>query len=289
MGFSPRHYFLLFLIILLWAGNIIAIKYAVMALPPLTAATIRFSLAALVFLPFIKLPDRAKLKTVLQISVLMNVLHLGLLFIGLKMLDAASVAILLQTQVIFVTMLGWILFGESFGWRTWLGIGIAILGVGIMAGEPDILENPAGIVVMLACTLALAFAYARMKYLGEIHPATYVFLLNAFAMPIMFAGSLFFEQGSWQAAREADWSILAFVFLYQGVIVSATHVGWQRLLHVGHMGKISAYSLMIPFIGVMLSVLLLGEEMHWPMIVGGILTMAGVGIITMRRIQKGVE
>ena len=288
MGFSPRHYFLLFLIIVLWAGNIIAIKYAVMELPPLTAGTIRFALAALVFLPFVKWPDRTKLKTVLQISVLMNVLHLGLLFVGLKMLDAASVAILLQTQVIFVTILGWILFGENFGWRTWIGIAVAIVGVGLMAGEPDILQNPAGIVVMLACTLALAFAYARMKYLGEIHPATYVFLLNGFAMPILLAGSLLFESGSWAAAKDANWALLGPVFVYQGVIVSATHIGWQRLLHIGNMGKISAYSLLIPLIGVFLSVVLLGEKVHWPMIVGGALTMLGVGIITLRRIQKGV-
>lgn len=289
MGFSQRHYFLLFLIIFLWAGNIIAIKYAVMELPPLTAGTIRFGLAALVFLPFVKWPDKEKLKIVFQISILMNVLHLGLLFVALKMLDAASVSILLQMQVIFVTVLGWLLFGEAFGLRTWVGIAIAILGVGLMAGEPDIIQHPAGIIVMLACTMALAFAYARMKYLGNIHPATYVFLLNGFAMPIMLAGSLLFETGSWEAAKNVNWAILGPVFLYQSVVVSATHIGWQRLLHIGNMGKISAYSLMIPFIAVLLSVILLGEELHVMMLAGGALTMFGVGIITLRRIQKGIE
>lgn len=289
MSFTRTQYALLLTIIVLWAGNVIAIKYAVMELPPVTAATLRFFLACLPFIPFVQWPGKKQFWTILQISFLMNVLHIGLMFIGLRMLDAASVAVLLQTQVIFATIMGWLFFKETIRWRTWTGIGVAVLGVIVMIGEPDILNNPAGIAIMLCSTLALAFSYVRMKHLQTVHPATYICFFNLLAVPFLFAASLIIEPGSWATLPSANWHVLAPVYIYQAFIITMTHIWWQRLMHAGDIGRLSAYSLMIPFLAVIMSVAILGEELHWPMIAGGILTMAGVGIITLRRIQKGLE
>lgn len=289
MSLSPRHYFLLFLIVFLWAGNVIAIKFAVMELPPVTAATLRFFLACLPFIPFVRWPGKRQFLTILQISFLMNVLHIGLMFIGLRMLDAASVAVLLQTQVIFATILGWLFFQEKLRWRTWSGIGVAVAGVAIMAGKPDILANPAGIAIMLVSTFALALSYIRMKHLQSVHPATYIFFFNALAVPFLYIASLIIEPGSWATLPEVNWQVLAPVYIYQAFIITMTHVWWQRLMHIGDIGRLSAFSLVIPFLAVIMSVMLLDEQIGWQMIAGGLLTMLGVGIITLRRIQKGIE
>ena len=120
---TKKNYIQLFACLVLWAGNVIAIKMAVNEVEPMVAATLRFVCAALIFLPFIKWPDKRTLKIIFQISMLMNVLHIGTLFIALDMLDAASVSILLQTQVVFATLLGMVLFRESIHWRTWTGMG----------------------------------------------------------------------------------------------------------------------------------------------------------------------
>ncbi len=53
MSFSRQDYIAILAVLIIWAGNVIAIKLAVTELPPLTAATLRFVAAGLIFLPFI--------------------------------------------------------------------------------------------------------------------------------------------------------------------------------------------------------------------------------------------
>lgn len=288
MSLSRKDYFQLLLVLILWAGNIIAIKMAVQEVPPLTAALLRFTAAGLVFLPFIQKTGRETLWTILQISIFMNVLHIGTLFIGLKMLDAASVSILLQMQVVFATILGMIFFKETIRWRTWLGMALAAAGVIVMLGEPDLAGNPEGVGVMLFSTLVLSYSYVKMKHLQSVHPATYVCLMSLFAVPFTLAASVIFEPGAIAALPSDNWLVFGPVLAYQAVLVSLTHIVWQRMMHKGDVGKISAFTLLIPFMAILMSVFFLGEHIDWPMIVGGLITMMGVGIITLRRIQKGI-
>jgi len=285
---SRKDYIQLLICLVLWAGNVIAIKLAVGAVEPMVAATLRFVCAGLLFLPFIKWPDRRTLKIVFQISMLMNVLHIGTLFIALDMLDAASVSILLQTQVVFATLLGVVIFKESIHWRTWTGMALAALGIIVMLGEPDMMNHPQGVGIMLFSCLCLALSYVRMKHLQTVHPATYVCLINLFAAPIAFGASIVMAPESWQGLHTVDWHIFAPLLAYQAVLVSSTHIIWQRLMHRGDVGKVTAFTLLIPFFTIMLSVAILGEHISWSMIIGGLITMAGVGIITLRRIQKGI-
>lgn len=289
MALSSKHYLALAVILLIWAGNVIAIKLAVTELPPLIAVTLRFMIAGTIFLPFVKWPPRKTLWTIFQIAMLMNVVHIGLLFIALEMLDAASVAVLLQTQVIFATILGMIFFKEAIRWKTWTGIGISIIGVVVMLGAPDLASNPLAVGIMLVSCLALAFSYVKMKHLEAVHPATYICLISLLAAPFAFVASLFFEGSQWLHLEDANWNRLIPVFAYQCVLVSLCHIGWQKLMHLGDVGKITAYSLLSPFIVAGLSVFFLGEQIAMPMIIGGLITMLGVGIITMRRIQKGLD
>lgn len=58
LAMSPRDILLAFLVLFIWAGNIIAIKLSVTELAPLTALAVRFGLTGLVFLPFIRGLDK---------------------------------------------------------------------------------------------------------------------------------------------------------------------------------------------------------------------------------------
>jgi O-acetylserine/cysteine efflux transporter len=254
----------------------------------MTALALRFIFTSALFLPFIKWPSKKTIWTIFQISMLMNVLHIGTLFIGLKMLDAASISVLLQTQVIFATLLGCIFFKEKIRWKTWTGIAVAFLGIIVMLGAPDLVAHPQGVFVMLFSTFVLALSYVKMKHLQVVHLPTYIFLTNIFAVPFALGAALYVDAQSWIDLPQANWNILAPVFLFQVVLVSLSHALWQKLMRISDVGKLSATTLVSPFIVGGLSVLILGETLTIPMIVGGLLTMAGVGIITLRRIQKGI-
>lgn len=288
MNLSTRDYLSILGVLVLWAGNVIAIKMAVTELPPLTAASLRFAAATLVFLPFLKVPPKKTLITIFQISFLMNVCHIGTLFIALKMLDATSTSILLQMQVVFATILGALFFKESIRWRTWTGIGLAALGIIVMLGTPDLAEHPQGVLIMLFSTLTLAFGYVKMKHLQSVHAPTYICLMCAFAVPFLFIGSLVFEPQSYAMLPDVHWEKMGPVLLFQSVVVSLTHIVWQRLMHKGDVGKITSFTLLIPFFTLVLSYFMLGETLDPAMISGGLITMLGVGIITLRRLQKGI-
>lgn len=288
MNLSSRQYCLLVFIISLWAANLLAIKYAVMELPPLTAATLRYFFTGLVFLPFLTWPGKEKFWLIFQISALVYVIHQGLLFIGLGYLGAGSTSVLLQTQVVFATLLGWVVFKEKIGWKTWTGIGTAIAGVAIMMGAPDITSHPMGTFIVLASSFAAALSYIRMKHLKDIHTATYLGLTAFIAVPFLFAGTIVAEPGSWSKILTADWMILAPIFFFQATVLSFTHIWWQRLIHAGDIGKVTSFSLLTPVFAVALSTLFMGEVITWPMVVGGLLAMGGVGIVMLRRIQKGL-
>ena len=59
-----------------------------------------------------------------SIGVLMGLLHQGFLYAGLVSVPAGMMSILLQSQVIIVTLIGWLFLKETIGWRTWAGIGL---------------------------------------------------------------------------------------------------------------------------------------------------------------------
>ncbi len=281
-----RDIILALLVILIWGGNIIAIKIGVTELPPSIMLTLRFVFTALVFLPFMKWPERKTFWRLAEISIYMSVLHQGLLFIVLRMLDASTMAILLQSQILFATVLGWLVLKESIGWRTATGLGMGFAGLLLTLGGPDLGAHPMGFWISMGSTLALAFSYIRMRQLKDVHPVSYIVILNLVAVPFVFLYSLIDAPEGWGRLGDADWITLAGVLVYQVLLVSLSHILWQSLLSRNQVASVASFVLLMPVVAILLSALILGETLHQSLLWGGGLTLAGVGIITLRKVQK---
>lgn len=279
--------FLALLVIVIWAGNIIAIKFSVMELPPMTAISFRFALTALAFLPFARWPGMDMAKKLLVIAVLMSVMHQGLLFIGMGQLSAGLTAIFLQAQVIFATILGVFFFKEKIGWRTICGLMMGIAGICVIYGDRTAGFSATGFWLIMASTLALAYAYSSMKKLPKVKPATFLFAMNGFAVPFVLTAAAVMEAPQWAAAiPNANWELLSGVFAYQIFLVGLSHIIWQKLLTRNEMGMVTPFTLLLPVMGVGMAVLFLGEIVSARMVIGGSIAMLGVGIIVLRRAQK---
>jgi O-acetylserine/cysteine efflux transporter len=190
--------------------------------------------------------------------------------------------------VIFATLLGLFIFKEKIGWKTWSGIALAIAGIAVMLGAPDIMQHPVGSLAVLASSFAAALSYIRMKQLKAVHAATYMGLTTFIAVPFLMLGSFLFEPQSWANLPDANWSILGPIFFCQATVLSITHIWWQRMIHQHDISKVSAFTLLVPVFTVVLSVSLLDEALTWPVMIGGLMTVGGVAVIMLRRIQKGV-
>lgn len=286
---SLRDIALALFVIIIWAGNVIAIKLAVAETAPLTALALRFGLTGLVFAPFARGLTRPVLLHLLQIALLMGFAHQGLLFLGMAYLPAGITSILLQTQVIFAALIGIFVFHEKTGWRTWTGIALGVAGVAVMGGAGIGAHDGgylAGFLILIASTLALAFAYMRMKQLPPVPPLSFLFGINGLAFPPVLLASFVMDAGSWQTLGAANWIVLGAVFAFQIVLVGLSHILWQRLLARNPMSLVTPFVLLLPVFGVGMAMAWLGESLTPAMTAGGAVTMLGVAIIIFRQGRK---
>jgi drug/metabolite transporter (DMT)-like permease len=162
----------------LWATSWVLIKLGLQgsngpAIPPLTFAGLRYSLAFLCLLPFAARPtQRAALKA-LPFRRWLRLMVLGLLFysltqpaqfVGLKYLPAATINVLLNFSTIVVAWLGLVLLGERPAPLQWLGMGLALAGALVFFYPTTLLAG------QLAGYLAVAvgvFANAGAAVLGR--------------------------------------------------------------------------------------------------------------------------
>ena len=285
---TPRDIMLALLVVLIWAGNVIAIKLAIAETAPLTALALRFGLTGLVFLPFARGLTGPVLRKLAEIALLMGFAHQGLLFIGMTYLPAGITALLLQTQVIFAALIGIFVFRERTGWRTWTGIVLGVAGVAVMFGAGHAPGDgfAAGFGILIASTVMLAFAYMRMKQLPPVPPGAFLLGINGLAFPPVMLASLVADTPSWAALPGADWHILGGVIAFQIVFVGLSHILWQRLLARNPISLVTPFVLLLPLFGVAMAVALLGEALTAAMAAGGAITTLGVGIIIVRSAQK---
>ena len=101
---KPADVLLAIFAVALWGSNIAVIKVALPDIPPLFFLAIRFFLAGILLLPFLR-PLGKLFPAVLSFSATICFFHFAPLFLGLTRMDAASSVILLQLQVPFAVIL----------------------------------------------------------------------------------------------------------------------------------------------------------------------------------------
>ncbi|MFP4313977.1 MAG: DMT family transporter [Alphaproteobacteria bacterium] len=283
---TPRDIVLGILVVAIWALHTVVIKMILIELEPVTALAIRLILTSIIFIPFYRWPGREKFKILLQISFLMAVLHWGTLFWSLERLDASTAVIIMQTQIIFSIGWGILLFGERIGWRSGMGVLLGIFGVVILVGIPENPPSISGVIVLIFSMIFVSLCYARMKVLEGVSILNYLAHLNLLSLLPIIGLAFLMEEPLIYDWEGVDYSYLILPFIFQIGIVSASHILWQRLLTRNDMSILPNLILLMPFLGIVFAMLILGETITWTMVFGGLLTTAGVGIILVRKSQK---
>jgi O-acetylserine/cysteine efflux transporter len=278
----PLHLAVFVGIMAIWGVNFAVAKIGLEQLPPILMMALRFGLVALALGPFVT-PPRGRFRPILLISVSLGLLHFSLMFTGLAGIDAATAAIAIQLQVPFAALLAAIFFKDRFGWRRALGMAIAFDGVALIAGEPRLAGSYLALTLVVLAACIWSVANIQIKLLGEIDGMVLNAWVAIFATPQLVAASLLLEDGQWAALTTADWRAWASV-LYQSVLVFGLGYGvWYRLLRRYRVNQTMPFLLLVPVFGVASGVTFLGERLTAAFALGGLLTVAGVGIIVLRR------
>jgi O-acetylserine/cysteine efflux transporter len=287
---KPADFGLLVAICLFWALNLVITRWVVTVgdVPPLFFAAIRVTLLAAVLSPFL-FPAPRQIGMMILIAMGMAGFQFGLLFLGLSTSTAGVASVMGQLGVPFTTILSIIFLGEKIGIYRTVGILLAFAGVMIIVIDPGQFSLTIGIVYLIGAAIVGAIANILMKRIDPMPAMRLQAWVGLFSIAPLMLMSWLWESEQADAYLRLDWHVyLASVFAVLGVSIFA-HGSFYRLIKQYEVTLLSPLTLMTPVMGVILGVIFLGETVTWQMLVGGIMALAGVGIIGMRRNRRFPE
>ncbi len=266
-----------------WGYNFVVVKVGLEQFPPLLFVALHFSVTAVLLLPFLRL-RRGPLLPLVGLSVTLGLLHFSLMFSGLADIDVATASIAVQLQVPFAAILAAVFLKDVLGWRRMTGMAVAFAGVAIIAGEPRFEGGLMPLVLVVTASCVWSVSSVQIKLLKEdIQPLALNAWVAILAAPQIIAASLLLEDGQLEAIAAADWRAWGAI-AYQAILVTLFGYGvWYRMMQRHSVNQVMPFTLLVPVFGVASGVLALGETLTMPMILGGIATILGVGIIVLRR------
>lgn len=270
----------------LWGLHAPIMKLGVETIDPIALNTIRFTLTALLFLPFARTISLENFKKLIPVSIFFVSGNLIFAYLSLTYITSNSFVMLTQVAQPIMLLLSYIFFKERFGLLTSFGITISVAGLIIIFGAPDILSSPFG--ALLACTAALSWSLGSlaMKRTGDIPPASFLAYAYLMAVPIAFMASYILEDGQITRILNADILILSFVLAYQVVLMGIMTLVWGGLMHRNPAQLVTPFMMLQPLFAVVGSYYILGEKLNANILWGGMVVLLGIGIINIRKIQK---
>jgi len=270
----------------IWGVNFVAAKVGIQAFPPLFLMAMRFAIIAALLVPFVPRPTPEQRWRLFWLSITLGTIHFPLMFLGLSGIDAATAAIGGQLQVPFSSLLAAILFKDRLGWRRSLGMALAFGGVVMIAGEPRLDGSLLSLGMIVGAAFAFAIATIQMKTLGSVDAFTFNAWVGLFAAPQLALLSWLVEGGQLEAAAAAPWqgwAALGYIVVGSSIIA---HSAWYRLVRRYDVNQTVPYILTLPAFAVAAAAIFLGEPLTMRLVVGGVLTVAGVAVIVCRRAPR---
>jgi O-acetylserine/cysteine efflux transporter len=281
---SRRDLALTLAVVAVWGYTFVPIKVALAEVPPFTLAAVRFILAALPMVFFVRRPEMP-LGGVIAYGFAIGVCQFGLLFLGIKLgMPAGLSSLVIQVQVFFTIGLAVAFTGDQVRRHNLVGAVIAVAGMIVLALY-KISSGLTGTVVGFAIVIAAAFAWAAGNIIAKRAAGEHgadMFSLTVWSslvppLPLLAIGFAF-EGGADTPRIIAAMSPLAWGCVLV-MAYGATLFGfgsWNALLHRYPTALISPFALLIPVSGLASGALFLGESLSPAQMVGVALVFLGL-------------
>ncbi|MFO8738609.1 EamA family transporter [Legionella pneumophila serogroup 1] len=278
MPFS--HLLLALLVLFVWGINFIFVKLSLEEFSPLLLCAVRFLLASVPAVFFIK-PPAVPFKIIAGYGLIMFALQFALLFIGLRVGMTPGVAsLLMQVQVFFSMFFAIIFLGEQPQVGQIIGALIAFIGIGVVALHFDHNVSLMGFLCILAAAASWGIGNLITKKIHSVNLIAVIVWSSFVACLPMFILSLVFEgpESFVTAYEHMTWKGILSV-LY--IVYISTWVGygvWNWLISRYPVGMVVPFTLLVPVVGILSSVFILGEPFYLWKLVAGLLVISGLCI-----------
>jgi len=275
------HLALAILVCFAWGLNAVAAKIGVTYVPPVFFTALRFMVVLLCLFPWLK-PVPGKWDVLIPAVFFMGGLHFALIFAGVKLSDASTMAIVNQIYVPISVLLAMVWLGENVPLRRWLGIALAFSGIVVFSLNANASSHLTGILLLVADAVSMAIGTVLMRRLAGVPPFVFQAWTAALGVPFLLLTSLVFESGQIESLSSAPWqawTALAYTVVGGSLI---GHTGYYILLQHYEVSLVAGMLLIGPAIGVLAGVLILGEPFTPLIVIGAAMTLLGVAIVLKR-------
>lgn len=268
----------------LWGFTFVVMRDLLDTLPPFLMATLRVVAAGAPILVLMRLP-RIPFYWLLLLGLSQGAVQMALLLFGMEFgMPAGLAALVLQIQVLFTTMLAFLLLGEKPRLMQYVGIVISLAGMVVIASTMPGDTTMIGFFFVIAA----AFTWAGSNIIVKLAGTDEVMRLVAWAhvlgiLPLLVLSYTFEGQHEiFDILAQLSWrSVGEIVFL--GLISTFGGFGlWSYLMRKNSASAVAPFSLIIPISGMISTALLLGEEFGEIRMVGAGLVLVGLAFGTIK-------
>mgnify|MGYP002479291894 FL=1 len=256
-------------VVLIWGLNFVVMKWGLATLSPLLLCALRFLAASLLLLLFVRPPPNVRWSLLAAYGLAQGMGQFGLLFTGLKLgMPAGMASVVLQTQAFFTMLLAALLMGERPQRWQWLGLGVAACGLGMIGAAKG--DGAASMTLLgFVFTLGAAGMWAVSNLLtrvaarqGPYEPVSFIVWTSVFPVLPLALLALWVDgaESVQHQLQGIGWRELGAV-AYLAVLSTLLGYGlWTRLLQRYAASTVAPLSLLVPVIGLLSAMLLLGER-----------------------------
>jgi drug/metabolite transporter (DMT)-like permease len=273
----------LLLAVLLLGTNFVAVKTIVSDVPPLPFVAMRFTLAGLLLLIFAHLLEsggrvgRRDLLAMAGVGLVGVGMNNWFFTIGIGLTSASETALIYATPPLWGMLLGFMLGFERPRPRGIVGVLLALLGVFVVVYEGlgegrTSLTGDLLIVGGAACWGSYAvLALPLLRRYSPLVVAAYTMLFGGLAaVPLALPG---FSGADWGAVDVRTWAAMAYATL---LVAAFGFYAWQRGVSRVGANRVLVYQYLITVVGVTSGVVLLGEDLTFNKVLGGVIILLGV-------------
>ena len=277
---QKKHLTLAVLVTAIWGFNFPVTKLGLAAIDPLLLTALRFTLAALPWVFFVKRPPIA-IKWLAAYGLIFGVAMWALINLGIEWgVPPGTAALLIQFSAFFTMGWGVLLFREHLSPGQMLGMGLAVLGlVSIILASPG-----HGTTLGYGLLLVSAFSWSVGNVIIKQSKVREMFAFVVWAsvfppIPLLALTWLAHGPAPFAAlATQFEW-VAVFSLLFQ--VYAATHFcywGWNLLLREYPVSTVAPLSLLIPVFGIAGSMLMLGHRVGFSEGVSMVLILSALAV-----------
>ncbi|NAX47490.1 EamA family transporter [Photobacterium halotolerans] len=271
-------------VMFIWGINFSVIKLGVSQADPLLMTAIRFTLATMPLIFFVRKPDVAW-RYLVSYGVLFGVGVWGMASWSITAgLSAGMTSVLLQTNVIFGLFIGYLVFRDRFTIHKLIGALFAFTGLALSLMATDGTITLKGVALVMISALSWSLVSTLVKQSGTRQPFAFSIWGMAFAPLPLLLFALSLNGTDIITTTINSWNgYTTFSVLFQAYPTTVFgYWVWNRMLVKYPLSTVAPVNLMVSVFGLLGGYLFYGEHVGALQVISAAMILAGVLIILLK-------